>query len=344
MPDWYGIAFGEPREKGKIIFYHNRRDFIKTSGSVFGVAALGELMFGCRQEKTPDSPKWGGFKYAMCNESMAEGSRSAGSQLSWAEQCRIVGNAGYRGIEIATFTLVTEDVQEITPAKRKEMVSIMKNAGIECAGLHWLLASPPKGLHFTTPDAAVRQKTIAYLDKLIDFCGDLGGSCMVFGSPGQRSTRGISIEEAKKYFVEGLAGVADHAQERRVKILIEPLGKSVTDVVNTMAEALELAKQVNHPAVQIIFDFHNTPDETEPFAVLLRKYYNHIYHVHVQEMDGKHLGTATAVDDYVKAFQTLKDLRYDKWISLEVFDFSPGGTKIAEESMRALLQIEGKLT
>ena len=167
---------------------------------------------------------------------------------------------------------------------------------------------------------------------------------MVFGSPGQRSTRGISIEEAKKYFVEGLAGVADHAQERRVKILIEPLGKSVTDVVNTMAEALELAKQVNHPAVQIIFDFHNTPDETEPFAVLLRKYYNHIYHVHVQEMDGKHLGTATAVDDYVKAFQTLKDLRYDKWISLEVFDFSPGGTKIAEESMRALLQIEGKLT
>jgi sugar phosphate isomerase/epimerase len=60
-------------------------------------------------------------------------------------------------------------------------------------------------------------------------------------------------------------------------------------------------------------------------------------------MDGKHLGTGTAVDDFVKAFQTLKDLGYDKWISLEVFDFSPGGKRIAEESMRTLKQLEAKL-
>ena len=166
---------------------------------------------------------------------------------------------------------------------------------------------------------------------------------MIFGSPKQRSTVGIPIEEAKKYFAEGLARLADHAQERGVKILIEPLGRSVTDVVNTLAEALELAKQVNHPAIQIMFDFHNTVDETQPFDVLLEKYCKYIHHIHVQEMDGKHLGTGTAVNDYVKAFQTLKGLKYDKWISLEIFDFSPGGKKIAEESMSVLKQIESKL-
>ena len=64
------------------------------------------------------SRKWSGFKYAMCNESMAE--------LSWAEQCRIIGDAGYQGVEIAAFTLVTEGVQEISPAKRREMVLTMK--------------------------------------------------------------------------------------------------------------------------------------------------------------------------------------------------------------------------
>jgi sugar phosphate isomerase/epimerase len=60
-------------------------------------------------------------------------------------------------------------------------------------------------------------------------------------------------------------------------------------------------------------------------------------------MGGKHLGTGTAVNDYVKAFQTLKDLRYNKWVSLEVFDFKPGGRRIAEESMQTLKQIESKL-
>jgi sugar phosphate isomerase/epimerase len=312
----------------------SRRDFIKTSGGILAGIALGGLTSGCHTKEALPS-RWGGFKYAMCNESMAE--------LSWAEQCQIIANAGYRGVEIAAFTLVKEGVQEISPARRKEMVSVMKTVGIECVGLHWLLAPPPKGLHLTTPDAAARQKTIAYLEKLIDFCGDLAGPYMIFGSPKQRNTRGISTEEANRYFAKGLAAVANHAQQRGVKILIEPLGKHVTDVVNTLEEASELAERINHPAIQIMFDFNNTVDETEPFDVLLRKHHKRIRHVHVQEMGGKHLGTGTAVNDYVKAFQTLKDLKYDKWISLEVFDFSPGGKRIAEESMMVLKQIESKL-
>jgi len=312
----------------------SRREFIKTSASVLGGAALGGSTVSCHRNERM-SRKWGGFKYAMCNESMAE--------LSWAEQCRIIGDAGYQGVEIAAFTLVKEGVQEIGPAKRKEMVSTMKRAGIKCVGLHWLLAPPPKGLHFTTPDVAIRQKTITYFNQLIDFCGDLAGGVMIFGSPKQRNTKGISVEEAGKYFAEGLANVADHAQQRNIRILIEPLGHRVTDVVNTLAEALEVAQQVDHPAVDIMFDFNNTVDETEPFDTLLRKYYKHIHHVHVQEQGGKHLGTGNAVNDYVKAFQVLKDLRYSEWVSLEVFDFSPGGKRIAEESIHVLREIEGKL-
>jgi sugar phosphate isomerase/epimerase len=266
------------------------------------------------------------------------------AELSWAEQCRIVSNAGYRGIEIAAFTRVKDGVQEISPAQRKEMVSVMKDSGLECVGLHWLLAPPPKGLHFTTPDTDVRRKTVAYLDMLIDFCGDLGGSYMIFGSPKQRDTRAISVEQAKKYFAEGLTSVADHAQQQGIEILIEALGKRNTDVVNTLAEATELVERINHPAIKTMFDFNNTADETEPFDVLLRKYYKNIHHVHVQEIGGKHLGTGNAVNDYIKAFQTLKDMRYNHWVSLEVFDFTPGGKTIANESMKTLKQIESKLT
>ena len=312
----------------------SRRDIIKLTGSILSGALLSGLTLSCHKNEAVHG-KWDGFKYAMCNESMAE--------LSWAEQCRIVNDAGYRGIEIAAFTLVEEGVQEISPTGRKEMVSVMKNAGLECVGLHWLLAPPPKGLHFTTPDTGIRRKTVAYLDTLIDFCGDLGGSYMIFGSPKQRDARGIPVEQAKKYLAEGLVAVAEHAQRRNIEILVEPLGKRMTDVVNTMAEASQLVKQVDHPAIRMMFDFNNTVDETEPFDVLLRKYQSDIHHVHVQEMGGKHLGTGNAVNDYVKAFQVLKDMRYNRWISLEVFDFSPGGKTMAEESMKTLKQIESKL-
>jgi sugar phosphate isomerase/epimerase len=313
---------------------YSRRSFIKTSAGILGGAVLGGSTLSC-QSNEKMSRKWSGFKYAMCNESMAE--------LSWGEQCRIIGNAGYQGVEIAAFTLVKEGVQEIGPAKRKKMVSTMREAGIECAGLHWLLAPPPRGLHFTTPDVTVRKKTIAYFNELIDFCGDLDGEAMIFGSPKQRNTQGISVKEATNNFADSFSKVADHAQQRGIKILIEPLGKRTTDVVNTLAEALDVAQKVDHPAVDIMFDFNNTVDETEPYDVLLRRYFKHIHHVHVQEQGGKHLGTGNAVNDYVKAFQVLKDLKFSEWVSLEVFDFAPGGRKIAEDSINILREIESKL-
>lgn len=314
---------------------YSRRDFIRGSAAILGAAALSGLPLGCRTGEMSVSHSRGGFRYAMCNECMAK--------LDWVQQCRIIGDAGYEGVEIAPFSLVESGVQEITPARRREMVSAMKNAGIECVGLHWLLAPPPKGLHFTTPDAAVRQKTLDYFDMLIDFCGDLGGPYMIFGSPRQRNAVGISVEQARKHFIEGLAQVADHARQRGVEILIEPLGKNITDVVNTMAEARDLARQVDHPAVKIMFDFRNTTDETKSFEALIEEYFDHIHHIHVVEADGRHLGTGTAARDYVKAFQKLKDFKYERWISLEVFDFSPGPKTIAEESIRVLRQIESKL-
>lgn len=282
------------------------------------------------------TPKWNGFKYAMCNESIPG--------MEWKEQCMLVGKAGYKGIEIAPFTLVKEGVEEISPACRRDMVSAMKDAGIECAGLHWLLSPPPPGLHVTNPDAAVRMKSWKYFLKLIDFCGDLGGPVMVFGSPKGRNTLGgISVEGAKNFLVEGLAKVADHAQNRGVQILIEPLGHNQTDVVNTMGDAIKIVQEINHPAIQTMFDFHNTPDEIDPFHVIIEKYFSHIHHVHVQEMDGKHMGCGNGLNDYGQAFQSLKDLRYSGWVSLEVFDFSPGPQTIAQASMYTLRKIEGKL-
>ncbi len=313
----------------------NRRNFLKASAGVFGAAAMGSVG-GCEGGFSLGDKKLTGFKYAMCNESMRD--------LAWTEQCRIVSDAGYKGIEVAAFTLVEEGVGELSSGRRREMVRVMNDSGLECAGLHWLLAPPPKGLHFTTADSAVRARTVDYLKQLIDFCGDLGGEAMIFGSPKQRNITGTDKAGAMEYFAEGMRAVADYAKGRKVQILIEPLDHTQTDVINTTAEAMEIVRQIDHPYIQTMFDFHNTVDETDDFVTLLETYREYIHHVHVMEMDGKYLGTGNGVNDYVAAFQYLKDIGYDKWVSLEVFDFTPGGKKIANESMKVLKQIEAKLT
>jgi sugar phosphate isomerase/epimerase len=251
-----------------------------------------------------------------------------------------MSDAGYTGVEVAAFTLVEESVNEMSPQQRTDLVRVMDDHGLACVGLHWLLAPPPAGLHFTTPDPTVRASTVQYLADLVDFCADLGGTVMIFGSPNQRNTMGITVDEAKKHFADGLASVADHAQERNVKILVETLDSSQTDVVNTLAESLEIVHAVDHPAIGTMFDYHNTLDETEALDVLVRRYFDYIDHIQIQEMDGRHLGTGDAATAFVESFRVLRELNYDKWISLEIFDFTPGGEVIAEESMAVLRQLE----
>ncbi len=279
--------------------------------------------------------RWKGFKYAMCNESM--------QAAPFEQQCRTIAEAGYQGIEIAPFTLVQSGVGEVDATGRRKLLSTIHDNGLVCCGLHWLFAPPPAGLHFTTPDAAVRRKSIDYLLQLIDFCADLEGNVLVFGSPQQRSTDGISTGEARKYFADGLAKVADHAGRREVRVLVEHLDHTQSDVVNTLAEARQLVDAVGHPAIQMMFDFHNTADESRPLDELIRQYVDVIYHVHVQEMDGRHLGRGNSGHDFVDAFQAMKDLGYRDWVSLEVFDFTPDGRAIAEESMQVLQKIELQL-
>jgi len=312
--------------------HYTRRDFIRASAIALGSVSIAGLPLACKSKNEANNV----FKYALCSEILKE--------FSWPEQCEITGEAGYKGIEIAPFTLVKEGVQEITQSRRQQMVQDMKNAGIVCPGLHWLFVAPPPGLHFTTPDDQLRQRSVDYLVKLIDFCGDLGGEIMVFGSPAQRGTSGgITIQEATNYFADGLAKVADHAKARNVIILVEPLPKKDTNVVNTLEEAMKIVNRINHPNIATMFDFHNSVDETEPFSDLIQKYYRYIHHVHVQNMDGSLIMSDKIPQEYVQIFELLKKLKYKKWISVEVFDFSPGGKFIAEESMKTFLEIEKRI-
>lgn len=276
------------------------------------------------------------FRYAMCNE-VFEG-------RPLAEQCRILREAGYEGIEIAPFTLAADPL-DVSPAARRESAAVIRDEGLEFAGLHWLLVTP-KQIHVSTPDRALREASWQYVGNLVDLCADLAGSqeskgVMVFGSPKQRSaTGGLSAEEARRNFVDGLAGVAPRAEERGVTILMEALPLSQSNVVHTLAEAVEVVRQIGSPAIRTMFDSHNAEDETEPHHQVIEKYFDLIRHVHVNEMDGSH--PAAGGYDFVRIFRTLQRLGYNRWVSLEAFDFSYGGERIAKETIDYLKQQEAE--
>ena len=274
------------------------------------------------------------LRHAICNE-VFQG-------VPFHDACRAIRAIGYQGIEIAPFTL-SETPADIGMEGRRQYRDIMRSEGLEFVGLHWLMVAP-KGLHVTTPDNALRARSWDHIRDLIDLCADLAGNTprpngvMVFGSPFQRgTTAGSSREDAVLRFRDGFAAVSNHALERGVTLLVEALPGAQCDVVNTLAQALEIVRYCNSPAVQTMFDTHNALDETESHESIVRKYYSHIRHIHVNELDGKHPGKGGY--DFKPLLATLADLNYSGWVSLEAFDFSFGAETIATESLR-YLQLE----
>jgi sugar phosphate isomerase/epimerase len=272
-------------------------------------------------------------RLAICNETF--------QGWQFAEMCRAAGRLGYTGVEIAPFTL-GDDPAKLSSRKRRQLRRTMASEGIAYVGLHAIL-SAPKGLHVTTPDRKLREKSWEYVHRLVDLASDLGeGAIVVFGSGKQRSaTDGATVAEAADRFREGLARVAPAAEARGVTILIEALAPHLSNVVTSLAASVEMVVQIGSPAVQTMFDTHNAVNEPHPHDALIKKYARHIRHVHINEMDGRHPGTGTY--DFKGMLQALKELSYRHWVSLEVFDFSAGAETIARESARLVRQWESEL-
>ena len=303
----------------------HRRLFLRGGGAaIAGASRLKALAEAARKPL---------FNYSICNEIF--------EKWDFAQTCRTARKLGYAGIEISPFTLA-DNIDDIKPARRKELRDIIRSEGLRFVGLHWLLVTP-KWLHVTTADKDVRERSWQYLGKLIEFCGELGQpAVMVFGSPKQRATGpGVNREQAIKYLTDGLAAAAPQAAARKITICMEALDHGQTDVVNTLAESVAVVKQVRHPAIQTMFDYHNVGDEKEPSEVLVRRYYPMIRHIHINEMDGRHPGTGKY--DFVPVLKVLKEKKYAGWVSLEVFDFKLGAERIAREAIEYIRGVEPRV-
>ena len=266
------------------------------------------------------------IKLGICNE-LFEG-------WEFAEVCRVVKALGYDGLEIAPFTLAPL-ITDVSPGRRRELKTIVEDAGLETIGLHWLLAKTA-GFYLTTPDTSVRRATGDYLVDLAEAASELGGSLLVLGSPKQRDLLpGVSHEQAVGYAVEVFERIMPAVGAAGIDLCLEPLAPSETNFLNTCAEAMELIRRVNHPHFKLHMDVK--AQSSEPGATvpdLVRRFAATAGHFHAQDVNLRGPGMGDV--DFGPIVKALVEAGYDRWVSVEVFDFSPGAEETARRSIDCL--------
>jgi sugar phosphate isomerase/epimerase len=266
------------------------------------------------------------IRFGMCNE-LFEG-------WDFAEVCATLKGLGYDGIEIAPFTLGEKPVA-IDGKRRAELKRIVSDAGLETIGTHWLLAKT-EGYYLTHPEEGLRRRTGDYLVALAELTRDLGGSLMVLGSPKQRDLLpGVSKEAATVYAEDVFRRIVPRLEEIGVTLCLEPLAPVETDFLNTCDEANAIIARVNHPNLVLHMDVKAQsaePGTTVPD--LIRQHASKAAHFHAQDTNRRGPGMGDV--DFVPILQALVEARYDKWVSVEVFDYSPGAVETSRISIATL--------
>ena len=262
------------------------------------------------------------MKFAICNE----------TYRGWEFErvCEDAAACGYDGVEIALVEIAA-DPRRIDGARARRLGAIARAADLEVVGLHWLLAAPG-GLHLTTPDAAIRRRTVDYLVHLTRTCAEMGGSVLVLGSPKQREVvAGDHYEDAFARAVEGCREIAEVAADVGATLAIEPLAPAYTNFLTTAAAAARLITAVDHPACRLHLDVVAMNSEDDPIPDIITRHAGQLAHFHAN--DPNLGGPGSGAMDFAPIATALEAARYAGWVSVEVFDNSAGGPAIARQSL-----------
>lgn len=228
--------------------------------------------------------------------------------------------AGVKDAEIlskAGFSFLEENVQSfLVPNKsEEEFEQILEASKSSPLPIKAFIIFLPGNLKSVGPDAA-HVEILEYAEVVFRRAQKTGGKLVVFGSSGSRSVPdGFSREEATEQMIGLGKLLGPLAAKYDVTVVLESLNKMECNFINSLSEAGEIVKAVNHPNYRLLVDIYHMKMEDEgPESIL--NYGHLIKHVHVAEKEGRAV-PGTYSEDLSLYYQALKLVGYEGLVSLE---------------------------
>jgi sugar phosphate isomerase/epimerase len=156
-----------------------------------------------------------------------------------------------------------------------------------------------------------------YMQTAMRRAAQVGIKTIVFGSGGSRQVpEGWDRQRARQQIIDFAKIGAQAAADNGVLFVVEPLNKRECNIINSIADAAQYVKDVDHPSFRMLADAYHfwvdndSLDDLAAAAPLVR-------HVHLADRDGRVPPGQSAKADYRPFFRVLKKAGYDGPMSVE---------------------------
>lgn len=156
------------------------------------------------------------------------------------------------------------------------------------------------------------------------WAAELGAKYAVFGSPwAKQCPEDLSRERAFDQLAAWCAEMGEEAARRGLIIALEPNNRTETNMINTFAQVVALAKAADHPHVRCLQDYFHLGMEGDTVDSLLEHGRDWLVHTHFARIAGRGFPCGMEEDPYYSVFfAALKKIGYDGGISMEGFPVS----------------------
>lgn len=230
---------------------------------------------------------------------------SLAADTSLEEAMALAAEVGFHGVELAI-----KDPASLDAASLK---NVLAARGLEVPALG-TGAAYAEGLSLSHPDAARREGAVSRLKAHVDLARTLGAYVIV-GLIRGRAQDGLGRDRAIECIAAGLREVAGYAATRGVKILLEPINRYETDIINTVADALVIAEATGDNVGLLVDTFHMNIEEPS-ITGSLRDAASRVWHVHVA--DSNRWAPGYGHLDFQAVVDALDHMGYEGYLSAEI--------------------------
>ena len=155
--------------------------------------------------------------------------------------------------------------------------------------------------------------------EIIEAAGKINscGVIMVPAFNGQQPCRPHTMD-TRNYLCEQLHELGEFAVQCGTTVILEPLNRGECFYMRLVADAAAIARDADSKGVKCMGDFWHMKEETSDYGAFWSAGTKYLQHVHIASR-GRRLmpGEDGEKDDYRDGFRALKEMGYDKFITLE---------------------------
>ena len=228
-----------------------------------------------------------------------------------------VAKLGFDVLEIAAHHINSYNAQQLAAIRQ----CAKDNGIILTAGI-----GPSKDRNLSSPDAAVRKAGDAFFRETLTNIAKLDvhliGGALYSYWPIDYSKPVDKIGDRARG-IEGIAGIADFANDLGINLCLEVLNRFENHVLNTAAEGVAFVKEVGKPNVKVMLDTFHMNIEEDSIGGAIRTAGSLLGHLHTGECNRRVPGKGRT--PWREIGEALRDIGYDGTVVMEPF-IKMGGT------------------